>query len=310
MTQSFSAPQATLLTGVPEAAHGTALLSLLNDKKNAPLYIVLGPHTQALETLAEDTKTYARISGSNLKIKTLFFPESSDEATATRFEAQCDRLTTLSALLKLEAEGSAAKTIIYTTPTAIFEPCPPQESLKSNECLLLQGKAYGFETLKNELASHLNYDCEALCEGPGQYALRGGLIDVYPLNAQEPYRIDFFGDEIESIHPFNPTTQHSLPENVTSLTLTPLIEKAKEAEPSTLWSYLNEKSINWVLPDPYILEQTVPSFFKESLPPSPTLSTLLEIRKENIDNWWGFTELDTENIPFFKKHGQAASSRH
>ena len=297
MRLSSSVPVATLLTGVPEAAHGVALLSLLNDPKNASLYIVLGSHTQALETLAEDTKIYAQLSASRPKLKTLFFPESSDEAATTRFEAQCDRLTTLSELFKISAKE---KTIIYTTPAALFEPCPPKEWLKTNECSLQCGEAYGFETLKDELANHLNYDCEALCEGPGQYALRGGLIDVYPLNAHQPYRIDFFGDEIESIRPFNPTTQHSLQESIASLTLTPLIEGAKKTDPTTLWSYLEQKRIEWVLPDPNTLEETVPSFFKASRAPSPTLSTLLEIRRESEDHWWGFAEIDTENIPFFK----------
>ncbi len=48
-----------------------------------------------------------------------------------------------------------------------------------------------------------------MCEAPGQYAIRGGIIDVYPVTASEPYRLDFFGDEIEQIRAFDPVTQRS-----------------------------------------------------------------------------------------------------
>jgi transcription-repair coupling factor (superfamily II helicase) len=48
-----------------------------------------------------------------------------------------------------------------------------------------------------------------VCEAPGHYAVRGGIIDVYPVTATQPYRLDFFGDEIESIKAFDPVTQRS-----------------------------------------------------------------------------------------------------
>ena len=61
-----------------------------------------------------------------------------------------------------------------------------------------------------KLACDFDYDNEALCEAPGQFSVRGGLIDVYPLNASAPVRIDFFGDEIEALREFDPETQRSL----------------------------------------------------------------------------------------------------
>jgi transcription-repair coupling factor (superfamily II helicase) len=54
-----------------------------------------------------------------------------------------------------------------------------------------------------------HYERETVCEAPGQFAVRGGLVDVYPLNAAVPVRVDFFGDEVESIRVFDPTTQRS-----------------------------------------------------------------------------------------------------
>src|SRR5258706_3940831 len=63
-----------------------------------------------------------------------------------------------------------------------------------------------------EAIEHLNltgYAASDVVEMPGQYAHRGGLLDVYPPEAERPYRIEFFGDEIESIRRFDPGTQRS-----------------------------------------------------------------------------------------------------
>src|SRR5471032_2152126 len=65
-----------------------------------------------------------------------------------------------------------------------------------------------FQALLAQL-QQLDYDSEAVCEAPGHYAIRGGIIDVYPITANTPYRLDFFGDEIESIHEIDPVTQRS-----------------------------------------------------------------------------------------------------
>ncbi len=62
------------------------------------------------------------------------------------------------------------------------------------------------------LLQHLNtvgYTSSDVVEMPGEYALRGGLLDVYPPEAERPLRIEFFGDEIESIRKFDPATQRS-----------------------------------------------------------------------------------------------------
>src|SRR5881392_305309 len=69
------------------------------------------------------------------------------------------------------------------------------------------------ETLDSEpLVRHLNtvgYTSTDVVEMPGEYALRGGILDVYPPEADRPLRVEFFGDEIESIRKFDPVTQRS-----------------------------------------------------------------------------------------------------
>ena len=63
-----------------------------------------------------------------------------------------------------------------------------------------------------ELVQHLNsvgYTATDVVEMPGEYAMRGGILDVYPAEADRPVRIEFFGDEVETIRKFDPTTQRS-----------------------------------------------------------------------------------------------------
>ena len=64
----------------------------------------------------------------------------------------------------------------------------------------------------NRLIEHLNsvgYNSTDVVEMPGEYALRGGILDVYSPDADRPVRVEFFGDEVESIRKFDPGTQRS-----------------------------------------------------------------------------------------------------
>ena len=76
------------------------------------------------------------------------------------------------------------------------------------ELALARGQSHPFQGLLEKL-QQLDYDSEAVCEAPGHYAIRGGIIDVYPITANKPYRLDFFGDELETIREFDPVTQRS-----------------------------------------------------------------------------------------------------
>src|SRR5512147_1124186 len=83
------------------------------------------------------------------------------------------------------------------------------------------------ETIDTEsLVQHLNilgYTGSDVVEMPGEYALRGGILDVYPPEADRPLRIELFGDEVESIRKFDPGTQRSTT-NVEEALLLPLTE--------------------------------------------------------------------------------------
>ena len=125
------------------------------------------------------------------------------------FAASSDRLTVLSRLRAIRGQASAPDTlVVVTTPGALAQPVPSLEEFSTRELTLARGQTQPFQALLEKL-QQLDYDSEAVCEAPGHYAIRGGIIDVYPSTANTPYRLDFFGDEIESIREFDPVTQRS-----------------------------------------------------------------------------------------------------
>src|SRR5581483_900422 len=78
----------------------------------------------------------------------------------------------------------------------------------------------------DQIVGHLNtvgYTKTDVVEMPGEYALRGGILDVYPPEADRPLRVEFFGDEVESVRKFDPGTQRSSTE-VDEVALQPLTD--------------------------------------------------------------------------------------
>ena len=71
------------------------------------------------------------------------------------------------------------------------------------------GDVLDMEAMKSTLVQ-LGYERTAQAEGPGQFAIRGGILDVYPLTEENPVRIELWGDEIDSIRSFDAESQRSI----------------------------------------------------------------------------------------------------
>src|SRR4051794_12058749 len=92
---------------------------------------------------------------------------------------------------------------------AILQPVPTRAALARTSRTLRVGESVALEELIGWLADR-NMTRVEVVEVAGEFSLRGGILDVFPPDAAEPVRIEFFGDEIESIRPFDPETQRSL----------------------------------------------------------------------------------------------------
>ena len=100
-------------------------------------------------------------------------------------------------------------TIVVTYPEAIVENVVSRKVLNKSTLELEVGVEYSVDFI-NELLIEHDFDKVDHVYEPGQFAVRGGIVDVYSFSNDMPYRIEFFGDEIESIRIFNPEDQLSI----------------------------------------------------------------------------------------------------
>ena len=118
------------------------------------------------------------------------------------------RMTALKQLL------SGAPLVLVTTIDALLDRLPDPAVLRKNSITLRPGDEADMTALAARL-TQLGYEHTAEVTMPGEYCLRGGILDVYPAAEESPLRIEFWGDEIDSLRSFDPETQRSI-ENLDS----------------------------------------------------------------------------------------------
>lgn len=112
----------------------------------------------------------------------------------------------------LEKVSNGRNTWIVTYPKALFEKIPSKKLLGKNTFKLEVGKSYSIDFI-NETLHELYFDRVDFVYEPGQFSIRGGIVDVFSFSNDEPYRIEFFGDDVESIRTFDPSSQLSISEH-------------------------------------------------------------------------------------------------
>jgi transcription-repair coupling factor (superfamily II helicase) len=98
---------------------------------------------------------------------------------------------------------------VLTTIQALIQPVPDREQLAQGKRVLGAGETVDLDQFSAWLLEH-GYRRTDAVELPGEFSRRGGILDVYSPDAEAPYRLEFFGDEIESVRQFSPDTQRSL----------------------------------------------------------------------------------------------------
>ncbi|NDA84916.1 MAG: transcription-repair coupling factor, partial [Burkholderiaceae bacterium] len=114
-----------------------------------------------------------------------------------------ERLATL-----YEMQNGTCDLILMPVTTALQRLAPPA-FLSAHTFFFRQGERLNEEALRLQL-QQAGYDPVSAVMRPGEYSIRGGLIDLFPMGSSLPYRLDLFGDEIEHIRAFDPDTQRSL----------------------------------------------------------------------------------------------------
>ncbi len=139
-------------------------------------------------------------------------------------QVMAERLATLARL----TEPASAPRLLITTVNAVLQRVPPPEIVRASHLRIERGRRFSRDALIAWLERE-GYRRVGTVVDPGEYAVRGGLLDLFPSGGERPVRLDFFGDVVESIRGFDPVSQRSTGK-LERLELTPASEAVLDAQ--------------------------------------------------------------------------------
>ena len=185
-----------LLTGLYASARALALSA-----STRPLFVVMD-NEDAARYMFSDLKSLTAGAERPLTLKdSIFFFPHSQKRRAVDEAAQIQRTECLTGL-SVTGDGLREPLVIVTYPEAIAEAVPKKEDLSAISFQLKVGQEIQQTAIGSQL-SELGFEHVDFVFQPGQYAIRGSIVDIYSYSHDNPYRIDFFGDEIDSIREFD-----------------------------------------------------------------------------------------------------------
>ena len=213
--QGLRASAAPLLfSGLAQKGGKPCILVILNDQEEAAYF-----YHDMVQTMG-DTDV-------------LFFPSAyrraakygqKDDASEILRTEVLSRLTTI--------EPDAPTLVVVTSPDALAEKVVSKSSLEDKSVQLSVGQTLDREELQERLFA-LGFERVDYVYEPGQYALRGSILDVFSFSSEYPIRIDFFGDDIDSIRQFSVDTQLSTDKKDT-VVIVPDMDKVEGAQVSLM----------------------------------------------------------------------------
>jgi transcription-repair coupling factor (superfamily II helicase) len=168
------------------------------------------------------------------------------EARLPHADVISERLETLVALTQHATRNTPQAPLVVTSVVALLQRTFPAGAVRERTRTLTRGDRVDPLDLVEWLEAQ-GYEPEAQVTQKGEIALRGGILDVYPLTSPWPLRAEFFGDELESLRQFDPLTQMSR-EEITAVTIPPagelgLLKKSEVQELGTLLDYLPAETV-------------------------------------------------------------------
>ncbi len=150
--------------------------------------------------------------------------------------------------------------IVVSYPLAIFEKVPTNQIL--NDCTLnIQTGEKLDISFVTEVLNEYEFKREDFVYEPGQFSVRGSIVDIYSFANEDPYRVDFFGDEVDSIRTFNLENQLSI-EKLDKIAIIPNINKQKDTEKISLVEFLSPEIFIWAYDFSFIYDNIAEAHLK------------------------------------------------
>ncbi|HNS16560.1 MAG TPA: transcription-repair coupling factor [Bacteroidales bacterium] len=193
------------------------------------------------------------------KKKVLFFPTSYKRHYQIEDTDNSNLLSRSEVLNRLGTEDR--KSMIITYPEALSEKVASKTTLRKNLFKIKKGDALSLDFL-GDLLTEYEFERVDFVLEPGHFSIRGGIVDVFSFSNDDPFRIEFAGDEIASIRTFDPGTQLSL-EKLNRITLLPNIQDRNQKEQrESLLAYTPSGTVLWFDQIQFTLERIDQEFHK------------------------------------------------
>jgi transcription-repair coupling factor (superfamily II helicase) len=194
------------------------LVSLLSEEIQKTFVICLNDKEEA-SYFYDDLNTL--LPGSSV----LFFPSSYKRSVHYETIEQENIILRTEVLNRLKSDD---KLLIVTYPEALVEKVISEEGLALNTFQVTKGDKLSIEFV-NEVLYEYGFERVDFVYEPGQYSIRGGIVDIYSFSNEDPYRLDFFGDEVDTIRSFNIDNQISK-ESLLKISIIPNIQEDLRGE--------------------------------------------------------------------------------
>ncbi|MEX2455209.1 MAG: transcription-repair coupling factor [Rhodospirillaceae bacterium] len=216
--KEFSGTGRFLLAGVPEGFDAFVLASALSGRSAPAAHLHIARDATRAAAFSDALAFFAPGT------RTVVFPAWDclpyDRVSPNR-EVVSQRLDALTQLADGNA-GSDAPVVVLTTVNAILQRVPARDVLRGATRRFAAGSRIDLEELGGFFARN-GFERVGTVREPGEYAVRGGIVDIYPPGEANPLRLDLFGDEIEAMRAFDPVTQRTT-ESVEGFSLMPANE--------------------------------------------------------------------------------------
>lgn len=189
--------------------------------------------------------------------RVFFFPSSKNHSlrnSAIDSSHQVQRTAALNAVREFcDGHSSFESIILVGYPHSVSEPVISKKSMDSSILEISRGDSLSHDFIRETLIAYSFEKVDFVSE-PGQFALRGGIIDLFSFSDNRPYRIDFFGDNVEKIKIFDVDSQRSV-EEVQSIKIFPDIYTDVQEATEDIFTFAGEDTVLWITDHEYFSGQ-------------------------------------------------------
>jgi len=260
-------------------------LFILNDKEEAAYFV------NDLNNLSE-------------REQLLFFPSSYKRSIQYR-QTDKGNIILRSEILNQLKDGTSNWAMV-TYPEAIIEQVASKDVISENSLALHKGEKISIDFVNEVLATYEFERVDFVYE-PGQYAIRGSIVDVFSYASELPYRIDFFGDEVESIRSFNIENQLS-DKAFECIDILPNLQDVDyKEERESFFDYIDENTVIWGMSLQFVQDRIQHIYDKTQLSYENSASETVELNKDEFminaahfaDKLKSFNTVEYASQPYF-----------